>query len=42
LIAQNDAGEVDAAYTLLALWNIELWCRAYMDPPSITSAVADR
>ncbi len=31
LIAQNDSGQVDAAYTLLSLLNIELWCRAYVD-----------
>lgn len=31
LIAQNDSGEVDAAYTLLSLLNIEIWCRAYLD-----------
>ena len=31
LIARNDRGEVDAAYTLLALLCIEIWCRAYVD-----------
>jgi asparagine synthase (glutamine-hydrolysing) len=31
LIAQNDSGEVDAAYTLLSLLSIEIWCRAYVD-----------
>lgn len=30
LIARNDRGEVDAAYTLLALLNIEIWSRAYI------------
>ena len=30
LIARNDKGEVDASYTLLALLNIEIWCRAYL------------
>ena len=31
LIAQNDSGQVDAAYTLLSLLSIEIWCRAYLD-----------
>jgi asparagine synthase (glutamine-hydrolysing) len=31
LIAQNDSGQVDAAYTLLSLLSIEIWCRAYVD-----------
>src|SRR6476646_3367415 len=31
LISQNDTGRVDAAYTLLSLMNIEIWCRAYVD-----------
>jgi len=31
LIAANDAGKVDAAYTLLSLLCIEIWCRAYLD-----------
>ncbi len=31
LIMQNDSGEVDAAYTLLSLLSIEIWCRAYID-----------
>lgn len=30
LIAKNDSGEVDAAYTLLSLLCIEIWCRAYL------------
>jgi asparagine synthase (glutamine-hydrolysing) len=34
LIAQNDSGQVDAAYTLLSLLNIEIWCRAYVDATS--------
>ena len=33
LIAQNDSGKVDAAYTLLSLLSIEIWCRAYIDGP---------
>ncbi len=31
LIARNDAGQVDAAYTLLSLLCIEIWCRSYLD-----------
>lgn len=34
LIAANDAGEVDASYTLLSLLSIELWCRNFIDKPS--------
>lgn len=31
LIAANDAGRVDATYTLFSLLCIELWCRRFMD-----------
>lgn len=31
LIANNNAGKVDASYTLLALLCIEIWCRSYLD-----------
>lgn len=31
LIADNEGGRVDAAYTLLSLLNIEIWCRAFLD-----------
>ncbi|AGX86616.1 asparagine synthase (glutamine-hydrolyzing) [Candidatus Symbiobacter mobilis] len=31
LIAANDAGRVDASYTLLSLLCVELWCRRFMD-----------
>lgn len=31
LIAANDAGKVDASYTLLSLLCIEIWCRAFLD-----------
>jgi asparagine synthase (glutamine-hydrolysing) len=31
LIAANDAGKVDASYTLLSLMCIEIWCRSYLD-----------
>lgn len=31
LIAANDAGRIDASYTLFSLLCIEIWCRAYLD-----------
>ena len=31
LIAQNDAGEVDASYTLFSLLAIEIWCLRFID-----------
>lgn len=31
LIKKNDAGKVDASYTLLSLLCIEVWCRSYLD-----------
>jgi asparagine synthase (glutamine-hydrolysing) len=31
LIENNDAGKVDASYTLLSLMCIEIWCRNYLD-----------
>lgn len=31
LIARNDGGQVDAAYTLLSLLSIEIWCRRFID-----------
>jgi asparagine synthase (glutamine-hydrolysing) len=34
LIARNDSGKADAAYTLLSLLSIEIWCRAYIDRPA--------
>ncbi|MDH4114263.1 MAG: asparagine synthase C-terminal domain-containing protein [Burkholderiaceae bacterium] len=34
LLARNDSGETDAAYTLLSLMNIELWCSAFLDDPT--------
>jgi asparagine synthase (glutamine-hydrolysing) len=33
LIADNDAGRRDAAYTLLSLLCIEIWCRQFVDQP---------
>lgn len=38
LMQQNDAGKVDAAYTLLSLLSIEIWCRSYLD----SAPLADR
>ncbi len=34
LLQAHDAGRVDAAYTLLALVCVELWCRAFLDGSS--------
>lgn len=34
LIAANDAGKVDASYTLLSLLCIEIWCRSYLSASS--------
>ena len=31
LIADNDAGRMDASYTLLSLLCIEIWCRKFLD-----------
>lgn len=31
LIHQNDTGQVDAAYTLLSLLCVEIWCRHFID-----------
>jgi asparagine synthase (glutamine-hydrolysing) len=31
LIVDNDAGRIDASYTLFSLLCIEIWCRAYID-----------
>ena len=31
LIARNDSGRADAAYTLLSILSIEIWCRTYID-----------
>jgi len=31
LISDNDAGRVDASYTLLSLLCIEIWCRKFLD-----------
>lgn len=40
LIAKNDSGQVDAAYTLLSLLSIEIWCRAYIDRPGMKGSVS--
>src|SRR5262245_11577821 len=34
LIADDRAGRVDAAYTVLGLMGIEIWCRRFLDSPS--------
>lgn len=34
LISHNDSGAVDAAYTLLSLMSIEIWCRSFVDTPA--------
>ena len=39
LIEQNDRGQVDAAYTLLSLLSIEIWCRAYVDSVSTNKPI---
>jgi asparagine synthase (glutamine-hydrolysing) len=31
LVADDQAGRVDAAYTILGLVCIEIWCREFMD-----------
>jgi len=31
LIDLNDAGSADAAYTLLSLMTIEIWCKQFLD-----------
>ncbi|MSR69382.1 MAG: asparagine synthase (glutamine-hydrolyzing) [Phycisphaerales bacterium] len=33
LIAANDSGRTDGAYSLLSLLGIEIWCRNYIDAP---------
>ena len=33
MIAANDAGRIDASYTLLSLLCIEIWCRGFVDQP---------
>jgi len=35
MISQNDSGAVDAAYTLLSLMSIELWCRSFVDTAAV-------
>lgn len=37
LIANNDAGRVDASYTLLSLLCIEIWCREFIDRAKSTN-----
>lgn len=40
LIRDNYAGKVDAAYTLLSLLAIEIWCRRFVDAPVMRPAAA--
>ncbi len=41
LMRDNESGKVDAAYTILSLLSIELWCRAYVDSaPAIEPPLA--
>jgi len=35
LITSNDAGRLDASYTLLSLLCIEIWCRHFIDSPNL-------
>jgi asparagine synthase (glutamine-hydrolysing) len=35
LLEQNRRGEVDAAYPILSLCCVELWCRHFIDRPSV-------
>ena len=37
LISDNDAGRRDAAYTLLSLLCIEIWCRHFLDAAPSTN-----
>ncbi len=37
LIADNDSGRIDGAYTLLSLLGIEVWCRAFVDGETLSS-----
>jgi asparagine synthase (glutamine-hydrolysing) len=39
LIQQNDRGQVDAAYSLLSLLCVEIWCRAYLDSSPASNLV---
>lgn len=39
LIIQDRSGKVDAAYTVLALMSIELWCRQFIDSPVPTCGI---
>jgi asparagine synthase (glutamine-hydrolysing) len=33
LIQRNERGTIDAAYTLLSLMSVEIWCRKFIDAP---------
>jgi asparagine synthase (glutamine-hydrolysing) len=34
LVQRNEQGEIDAAYTILSLMSIEVWCRKFLDSSS--------
>jgi asparagine synthase (glutamine-hydrolysing) len=40
LIHRNQRGEVDAAYLLLSLMSIEIWCRKFIDAPTMKADFA--
>lgn len=42
LLQANDAGTVDASYTLLSMVCIEIWCRHFLDRHSAAPAATDR
>lgn len=42
LIADNDAGRRDAAYTLFSLMCIEIWCRRFIDSRALTAESPNR
>lgn len=39
LIADNEAGRKDAAYTLLSLLCIEIWCRAFLSDTGVNTVI---
>jgi asparagine synthase (glutamine-hydrolysing) len=40
LLAENEMGKADHAYTILSLMSIELWCRAFVDGESASLSAA--
>jgi asparagine synthase (glutamine-hydrolysing) len=39
LVDRNARGEIDAAYTLLSIMTLEIWCRRFVDAPAGATAV---